>query len=117
MATTKSISGIQRGPDFEWETYEASRVERVDRSIKDDHNKQQETNDPLIRAAVDAGNEVASTLGANIDVKYDVNSGMIVMAVMSPDGKEIIKTIPPEEMIRQAQRQKERLAQYVESVI
>ena len=117
MATTKAISGLQRGPDFEWEAYEPSRVERVERSIKDDHNKQPEANDPLIRAAVEAGNEVGASLGTNVDVKYDINSGMIIMAVMSPDGEELIRTVPPEEMIRQAQRLKEQRSHYLDSVL
>ncbi len=117
MATTKTIAGIQRGPDFDREVYEPARVEHVERSIKDDHGKQPETNDSLIRAAVDAGKEVASSMGNNLDVRYDSDTGMVIMAVVTPDGKKVVRYVPPEEMIRQAQRQKEMLAQYVESVI
>jgi uncharacterized FlaG/YvyC family protein len=118
MATTKTIAGIQRGPDFDREAYEPSRVERVERSIKDDHNRQPETNDPLVRAAVEAGNEVATSMGGTkIDVKYDTKSGMVVIAVMSADGEKVIRYVPPEEAIREAQRRKELRSQYIENVI
>jgi uncharacterized FlaG/YvyC family protein len=117
MATTKTISGIQRGPDFDKEAYEPARVERVERSIKEDHNKHPEANDPLIRAAVEAAKEIAGSDGTRSNVRYDKDAGLVIMEMVSLDGREVVRSSPPEEVIREAQRRKEFRAQYLESVM
>lgn len=115
MPNTKTIAGIQRGPDFEREVHEAHRVERVQREVKSDSKA--EVNEPLIRAAVEAGKEVANTLGHTVDVKYNPDNEMVIMQVMSNDGKEVIRQIPAEEVIRTAEKIKKQQAHFLNSVM
>jgi uncharacterized FlaG/YvyC family protein len=105
MPNNKTIQGIQRGPDFEREVFEPHRVEKTDREQK--VGRRVQANDPLIKAAVDAGREIAGSMGQKVDLKWDPNSELLIMRVMSEDGKEVIREIPPEEVIRTAQRLKE----------
>ena len=169
MPSTKTIGGLQRGPDFERDIYEPARVERVVR--EDKLGRRPEPNDPLIRAAIEAGREVGEALarrvedemgreleelsgeeveagakpgagsareseedpawaldageprkpgdaiGRQVDVEYDRDSGTIVIKHFSADGEEVVRRVPPEEMIRTAQRLKEQRAQLLENVM
>ncbi len=103
MPAAKSIPGIQRGPDFEAETHEVSRTERVVREAK--LQRPAEVNDPLVTAAVDALEEAAemADLGRQVDVQYNSETGMIVFSIYSADGDRLIRQIPPEEAIRMAE--------------
>jgi uncharacterized FlaG/YvyC family protein len=115
MPNTKTITGIQRGPDFEREVHELHHVERVQREVKTDSKA--EINEPLIAAAVEAGKEVAATMGQRVDVKYDRENDLVVMQIKELNGDEVVRQIPPEEMIRTAQRIKHQQAQFLNSVI
>lgn len=111
MPTTKSIPGIQRGPDFDREVHEVARTERLVKEVK--LGRQTEANDPLIQAAVEAVEEIgaADELGREYDVQYDRNSGVVVFTVYAADGETVIRRIPPEEAIRMAQHRKHRRSQ------
>ena len=115
MPNTKTIAGIQRGPDFEREVHEVHHVKRLDQEQKT--NSKAEVNEPLIKAAVEAGKEVASSMGQYVDVKYDRENEMIIMQIRDINGDEVVRQIPPEEMIRTAQRVKNQQAQFVNSVV
>ncbi|MBN2528282.1 MAG: flagellar protein FlaG [Deltaproteobacteria bacterium] len=115
MPNTKTITGIQRGPDFEREMTEIHHVQRIQREVKT--NSKAEVNEPLITAAVEAGKEVASSMGQQVDVKYDRENDMVVMQIKELNGGEVVRQIPPEEMIRTAQRIKHQQAQFLNSVI
>ncbi|MCP4606269.1 MAG: flagellar protein FlaG [Proteobacteria bacterium] len=113
MSTAKSIPGIQRGPDFERETHEASRVDRVAKAAK--LSRPPEINDPVVSAAVDAIDELSNSLGRKLDVQYDTGSGLVVMTLYSADGEKMIRRIPPEEAIRMAQRLKDERSRYLDN--
>lgn len=115
MPITKSIPGIQQGPDFEREVTDPKMTEQVTKAAK--LNRNPEANDPIISAAVTALEEVADTFERDLDVQYDVNSGMIVMKLIDSASGEEIRQIPPEEAIRMAQYRKQMRAQYMNSVI
>ena len=115
MPGTKTISGIQRGPDFEREMYEVHHVERTQREAKT--GSKAEVNEPLIAAAVEAGKEVADSMGQRVDVKYDKENDLVVMQIKKLNGDEVVKQIPPDEVIRTAQRIKKQQAQFLDSVI
>ncbi len=112
MSTTKSIPGIQRGPDFDRETHEASHVDHVAKATK--LERPPEVNDPIVAAAVDAADEIADSIGRKLDVQYDTSSGQIVMTVLSSDGEEVIRRVPPEEAIRMAQRLKDERSRFMD---
>jgi hypothetical protein len=61
MPISKSIPGIQRGPDFDREVHETAHVERAARGAK--LGRFPEANDPIVMAAIEAINEVASAHG------------------------------------------------------
>ncbi len=115
MPNTKTIAGIQRGPDFEREVHEVHHVKRLDNEVK--NNSKAEVNEPLIKAAVDAGKEVASSMGQWVDVTYDRENEMIIMKIRDINGDEVVRQIPPEEMIRTAQRVKQQQSQFLNSVV
>jgi len=115
MPNTKTITGIQRGPDFEREMNEIHHVERVRKEVKTDSKA--EVNEPLIKAAVEAGKEVADTMGQRVDVKYDRENDLVVMQIMDKNGEEVVRQVPPEEMIRTAQRIKQQQAQFLNSIM
>ena len=116
MPGTKTITGIQRGPDFEREVYEPQHIEKMDK--EQNLQRKVEANDPLIKAAVSAAHEVADSIGAQrVDIKYDAKNEMVIMAFMDKDGEEIVRQIPPEEVIRSAQRLKENRARFIESIM
>ncbi|MBN2341412.1 MAG: flagellar protein FlaG [Deltaproteobacteria bacterium] len=115
MPNTKTITGIQRGPDFEREAHEIHHVERIQREVKT--NSKAEVNEPLIRAAVEAGQEIGQSMGNSVDVKYDRENDLVVMQITSADGEEVIRQIPPEDAIRTAQRIKKQQAQFWESIM
>jgi len=115
MPNTKTIAGIQRGPDFEREIHEPHHVAREEHQAKTDTTA--EINEPLIRAAVQAGQEVAETMGQKVDVKYDQKHDLIVMQFKKLNGDEVVRQIPPEEVIRTAEKIKHQQAQFIDSVI
>lgn len=115
MPNTKTITGIQRGPDFERELNEIHHVERVRREVKTDSKA--EVNEPLIKAAVEAGKEVADSMGQRVDVKYDRENDLVVMQIKDLNGDEVVRQIPPDEVIRTAQKIKNQQAQFLNSVI
>ncbi|MCP4679845.1 MAG: flagellar protein FlaG [Deltaproteobacteria bacterium] len=113
MSTAKSIPGIQRGPDFERETHEASRVDQVTKAAK--LERPPEINDPVVSAALDAVNEISDSIGRKVDVQYDTSTGQVVMTVLSSDGEEVIRRLPPEEAIRMAQRLKDERSRFMDN--
>ena len=115
MSTTKSIPGIQRGPDFDKESYESHRVQENAKAVK--LNRPAEANDPIVAAAVDAVSEMSDMLGRKIDVQYETSSKMVIMTVYSGDGEKVISRIPPEEAIRLSHRLREDRANFLESIL
>jgi uncharacterized FlaG/YvyC family protein len=115
MPVTKSIPGIQRGPDFDREVHDPAKVEQVTKSAK--LHRKPEANDPIIDAAVTALEEVKESFGRNLDIQYETNSGMIVMTLYNDETGEEIRKIPPEEAIRLAQYRKQLRAQYMDKVL
>ena len=115
MSTTKAIPGIQRGPDFDRELNETYRVDENAKAAK--MNRPLEVNDPVVKAAVDAVAEMSNVLGRQIDVQFDTNSETVVMTVYSGDGEKVIRSVPPEEAIRMAQRLREDRANFLESIL
>jgi len=115
MSNTRTIGGLQRGPDFDREVYEPQHVEKV--TFEEKHKRKAETNDPLIRAAVEAAGEVSKDYGDRVDIQFERNSGMVVMTILDATGERVIRRIPPEEMIRMAQRIKENRDQLLENIM
>jgi len=114
MPSTKTIPGIQKGPDFDREAHEPYHVEKAVKGVK--LGRQPDLNDPIVNAAVDALAEVSESFGENVDIQYERHSGMIVMTIYEEDGETVERRIPPEEAIRMAQHRKEMRAQYLSSV-
>ncbi len=114
MPATKSIPGIQKGPDFDSEVYEPARVEKVIEEIK--HQRPVEANDTVVAAAIESVKEAADSIGRKIDVQFDRSTGRVVFTVYSSDGEKVIRRVPPEEAIRMAQRMKNQRAQYLDNI-
>ncbi|MCU0662993.1 MAG: flagellar protein FlaG [Myxococcota bacterium] len=115
MSTAKAIPGITRGPDFEREAQEPRQAERIVKEGKLD--RLPEINDPIISAAVEAVHEMAQHFGTQIDVQYERDTGNIVMAVYTGDGKKMIRRIPADEAIRMAQSLKEERSVLFDSIV
>ena len=115
MPITKSIPGIQRGPDFDKEVHDPQKTEQIEKAGK--LHRKPEANDPIISAAVTALEEVADTFKRDLDVQYDAKSGMIVMKLYDGATGEEIRQIPPDEAIRMAQHRKQMRAQYMNGVL
>ncbi|MDD5308899.1 MAG: flagellar protein FlaG [Deltaproteobacteria bacterium] len=114
MPTTKPIPGIQRGPDFDREINEPARVERVAKEAR--QGRAVEVNDPVVAAALAAVQELADSMQRKIEVQWERNTGLVVITVLTKDGGEIIRRIPPEEAIRMAQNIKNWRSQYLDGV-
>ena len=114
MPSTKSIPGIQKGPDFDREAHEPSHVEAVEKEIKLD--RKPELNDPVVAAAMEALKEVEDSFGREMDLQYERNSGLLVMTIYDDSGEKIIRRIPPDDAIRLAQNRKKMRAQYLDAV-
>ena len=115
MPVTKTIPGIQRGPDFDREVHEPAKIEQVEKAAK--LHRKPEANDPIIEAAVTALEEVKDTFARDLDIQYEANSGMIVMTLYDGNSGKEIRKIPPEEAIRMAQYRKQMRAQYMDSIL
>lgn len=117
MPNTKTITGIQRGPDFDRELHQVHHVDRIQREVKS--GSKSEVNEPLIRAAIEAGREVADSMasGRQVDVTYDRENELVIMQIKDSVGGEVIRQSPPEEVIRTAQRVKQQQAQVLDSVL
>jgi uncharacterized FlaG/YvyC family protein len=115
MPVTKTIPGIQRGPDFDREVHDPAKIEQVEKAAR--LHRQPEANDPIVEAAVTALEEVKDTFGRNLDIQYETNSGMIVMTLYDSETGEEIRKIPPEEAIRMAQYRKHMRARYMDGVL
>ena len=115
MPMTKTIPGIQRGPDFDREVHDPVKVEQVEKAAK--LHRKPEVNDPIIDAAVTALEEVKDTFKRNLDIQYEANTGMIVMTLYDGATGEEIRKIPPEEAIRMAQHRKQMRAHYMDEVL
>jgi len=115
VSTTKTIPGIQYGPDHDLEIHEPARVERVAKEVK--HGRAVEANDPVVSAALSALEELVSTLHNEIDVQYQKASGMVGITVYSENGEKIVRRAAPEEAIRLVQNMKNARSNFVDNIL
>ena len=112
MSITTGVSLLDSGPKLEREAHDLARVDRSAKEVK--QRRSIEPNDPVIAEAVDSIKEASESIGRKIDIEWENEVGLAVITVYSEDGEKVIRKVPPEELIRSAERMKDRRAQYLD---
>jgi uncharacterized FlaG/YvyC family protein len=114
MSITKGIPLTESGPNIDRDNYEMARVDKTAKEAK--QQRSIEVNDPVITQAVDTIKEITESLGRKIDIEFERDAGLAVITVYAQDGETIIRKVPPEDLIRTAERMKDRRSQYLDDV-